>query len=148
MQSKPHRQRDRERRAPCWQADVAAGLCPTLSWHPDGSLLAVPCADGDVACLERLSWQPAFHLAGAHKGGALIACFCPNGEIPHHHPPSGRGPRGTVLSTDDVSAARGCCLRGNELIISCQLLFADSHQQRPSAEDVVRFGHLVSSCKL
>ncbi|KDD73079.1 hypothetical protein H632_c2559p0, partial [Helicosporidium sp. ATCC 50920] len=49
-------------------------------WHPDGgSLLAAPGPEGEVALYERLSWQPAGLLSGAHSGRVGAIRFSPNG---------------------------------------------------------------------
>ena len=67
-------------RITCLQADAAVGRHATVGWAPDGSLLAVPGPDGEVACLERLSWKEVEHFGGAHSGPVSLAAYSPNGE--------------------------------------------------------------------
>lgn len=62
------------------QTEASQGRHPVIAWHPDGSLLAVPGADGEVEALERLNWEPRFTLAGEHEGPVNLAAFSPNGQ--------------------------------------------------------------------
>lgn len=51
------------------------------SWHPDGSLIAVPKHDGSVAVYEKLSWTVQYELRmedGA-ESKMLVVAFSPNG---------------------------------------------------------------------
>eukprot|EP00201_Polytomella_parva_P024329 CAMPEP_0175048066 /NCGR_PEP_ID=MMETSP0052_2-20121109/5961_1 /TAXON_ID=51329 ORGANISM="Polytomella parva, Strain SAG 63-3" /NCGR_SAMPLE_ID=MMETSP0052_2 /ASSEMBLY_ACC=CAM_ASM_000194 /LENGTH=423 /DNA_ID=CAMNT_0016312045 /DNA_START=129 /DNA_END=1397 /DNA_ORIENTATION=- len=52
----------------------------TMSWQPDGALLAVPGEEGEVFLVERLSWETAAELAGGeHLAPVILTAFSPNG---------------------------------------------------------------------
>ena len=66
--------------------DSSSPHCCHVSWHPEGIQLAVPGPSGEVAFLERLSWEEEFVLpssADGEKEGHRAACTCveisPNG---------------------------------------------------------------------
>ncbi|KAK9837086.1 hypothetical protein WJX81_001820 [Elliptochloris bilobata] len=61
------------------KVDAASAARSLLAWHPDGSLLAVPGCDNDVTVYERLSWEPAYSLAGPHSARVNAVCFSPDG---------------------------------------------------------------------
>ena len=61
------------------QVDTTSAARSLLAWHPDGSVLAAPGGDHDVTVYERLSWEPAFALAGGHSAPVNAVCFSADG---------------------------------------------------------------------
>ncbi|TPX47127.1 hypothetical protein SeMB42_g03443 [Synchytrium endobioticum] len=59
--------------------EFVKGFFCTPSWHPNGSVFAIPGIDGDIEIIERDTWKRIFTLQKGHHTGVTCLAWSPNG---------------------------------------------------------------------